>query len=88
MGGPPPGLPASIPHPGAQAQSGEDQPIELLKQMIDLAKQYLEVEPDEEDKATMTQLLAKLQQYLGKDQNDRDKTLGDPTLARVLRKSA
>ena len=84
---PPPGMPASIPHP-EQGGDAEAQPIDLLKQMIDLAKQYVDVEPDEEDKATMTKVLSTLQQYLAKDQADRAKLLGDATTQRVLRKTA
>lgn len=54
--------------------------------MIDLAKRYLEVEPDEEDKATMAQLLSTLQKYLAKDQADADKMLGGSLQPRALRK--
>jgi hypothetical protein len=80
-------------HSAGQAQdaapSGGDErePIAILKQMIDLAKQYLEVEPDEEDKATMAKTLATLQQYLGKEQADTAQALGQPAVQRVLRKS-
>lgn len=74
---------------GPPGQGGpEDQPVDLLKQMIDLAKSYLDVEPDEEDKATMTKVLQLLQQYLAKDQADQQAAMGgNPTIARVLRKA-
>lgn len=95
QGGPPPGFPgAGGPvdqgggFPPDQGGSPEDQPIDLLKQMIDLAKSYLDVEPDEEDKATMTKVLQLLQQYLAKDQADAQAAMGgNPTIARVLRKA-
>src|SRR5690348_4501524 len=76
-GGPPPGGPAAgPPPPGAGGGGSEDQPISLLKQMIDLGKRYVEVEPDEEDKATMTKVLSTLQGYLAKDQKENDQMLG------------
>jgi hypothetical protein len=56
--------------------------------MIQLARQYLDVEPDEEDKATMAKLLATLQQYKAKDQADMQQALGgNASVARVLRKT-
>lgn len=71
------------PQPGS-----EQQPVQILDQMIQLAKQYLEVEPDDEDKATMTKLLATLQQYKAKDQQDMQQALGgNASVARVLRKT-
>jgi hypothetical protein len=74
----------------APGQSGgsEDQPVQILDQMIQLARQYLDVEPDEEDKATMAKLLATLQQYKAKDQADMQQALGgNASVARVLRKA-
>lgn len=67
--------------------SPEDNPIEILRQMIEMAQQYMQIEPDESDKGTMAKVLAQLQGYLAKDQADRDKLLGNPAAARVLRKS-
>ncbi len=79
--GPPQGPPPS-PQSG-----GERDAIDLLKQMIDLANQYIQVEPDAEDQATMAKLLATLHQYLGKDQADTNKLLGNQSaLARVVSK--
>lgn len=72
---------------GAPGGGSEDQPISILRQMIDLAKQYIDVEPDEQDKATMTQIYAKLQSYLAKDQSDRETALGNGSIARLVRKA-
>lgn len=76
--------------PSAPESSGgsEDEPISLLNQMIDSAKRYLDVEPDEEDKATMTKILSQLQQYLAKDQADQDGMLGGKLSPRAVRKAA
>ena len=85
LGGSPGGAPAG---PPSDPQGGsEDQPIAILKQMIDLGNQYLGVEPDEADKATMAKLLATLQQYLAKDQADKDALLGGVSSPRGLRKA-
>ncbi len=73
---------------GPPGGGSEQQPLAILDQMIQLAKQYLEVEPDEEDKATMTKLLATLQQYKAKDQADTQQAMGgNPAVSRILRKA-
>lgn len=79
--------------PGGSADSAppsgggsEAKPIELLKQMIELAQQYIGAEKDDIDKATMTKVLAQLQQYLAKDQQDAEKAMGVTPQARFLRK--
>src|SRR5512146_1544209 len=57
----------------SDSEGGSDlpsDPIALIQSMIDAAKKYIDVEPDEEDKLTMTGVLQKLQQYLAKDQKD------------------
>ena len=58
----------------------------LIDQILALAEQYLQVEPDEEDKFTMEKLKSTLQQYLAKDQADSEKLLGGGALSRTLRK--
>lgn len=84
--GPPPGPPTQGPPQGGPSGS-ERAPIQILKQMIDLANQYMQVEPDAEDKATMAKLLQTLHQYLAKDQQDTAQAIGSPAVQRVLRKS-
>lgn len=95
QGGPPPGLLALLaahggPPPQAQPETpesgGERQPIAILKQMISLGNQYITVEPDAEDKATMSKLLMTLHQYLAKEQSDAEAALGGGPATRVMRK--
>jgi hypothetical protein len=57
----------------------------LLKEIVGLVQQYLQAEPDEEDKLQGTKLLQLAQQLLAKDQQDRDQALGGSN-ARLLRK--
>ena len=78
--GPPP-----MPSPGPGGP--EQEPLRILDQMIQLAKRYIDVEPDAVDKATMGKLLQTLLQYQSKDQMDADQALGSPGTARILRKS-
>jgi ABC-type uncharacterized transport system YnjBCD substrate-binding protein len=77
-----------IPGPADAEDSAEAKPIAILQQMIGLAGQYLQVEPDAEDKATMAKVLATLHQYLSKEQQDADQALGNKSTARLLRKQA
>lgn len=72
---------------GAPAGGGEQEPIAILKSMIEMAKRYIDVEPDQEDVATMTDVLNRLQRYLAKDQADHDGALGNPQTMRLLRKA-
>lgn len=69
------------------AQGSEEQPIAILQQMIDLAKQYMNVEPDQQDVATMAKVHTTLQTYLAKDQADREAALGNGSIARLVRKT-
>lgn len=59
--------------------------ISILKQMLDLAQQYLVVEEDEEDKLTMTKVLQQLQGYLAEEQKEKDGMLQGKMPARALR---
>lgn len=94
--GPPPELLAALqahgiggpPQPQQDSPGGEDErePISILKQMIGLANQYIKVEPDAADQATMAKLLATLHQYLMKEQQDAEQALGGGSATRVLRR--
>lgn len=95
MQGPPAGLQALLAgaqppqEPQEQPQDsggGDRQAISLLKQMIELGNQFIQVEPDAEDKATMAKLLATLHQYLSKEQQDAEAALGGGPGTRLLRK--
>lgn len=81
-GGPSQGAPDQ----GAPPQGGADQPLALMKQIVDLCQQYLQVEPDEEDKLQGSKLLQLAQQLLAKDQQDRDQAMGGSS-QRILRKA-
>lgn len=96
QGGPPDPFGGSLAGGGSDPLAGlggqpggnpEDQPIALLQQMIDLAKQYMDAEPDQQDVATMAKVLSTLQGYLAKDQADRDAALGNGSIARLMRKT-
>ncbi len=81
-GGPPPGPQQGPPQAGG---GGEREALSILRQMIDLAQNYIQAEPDPEDKATMAKVAATLHQYLAKDQADTNKLLGNQgTLAKVM----
>jgi len=70
--------------PQGPPSGGERESLSILRQMIDLAQQYIQAEPDAEDKATMAKLAATLHQYFAKDQQDTHKLLGNQSaLARV-----
>lgn len=87
--GPPPGLLAMLQGGGTPQDapaSDEREPIAILKQMIELAQRYMQVEPDAEDKATMAKLHATLQQYMAKDQADAEAALGGGPATRLMRK--
>lgn len=92
QGGPPPGLLALLQSQGQPQQqapqqgSDEREPIAILKQMIQLATRYIQVEPDAEDKATMAKLSATLHQYLAKEQSDAEGALGGGPATRLMRK--
>ncbi len=89
-GGPPPGPGAGPPPggPGPPGQGGGDagQALDLIKQIVDLCQQYLQAEPDQEDKLQGTKLLQLAQQLLAKDQQDRDQAMGGSN-QRILRKA-
>lgn len=95
QGGPPPGLLAMLQNGAGAGQASaegppdstsEREPIAILKQMIQLGTQYIAVEPDAEDKATMAKLLATLHQYLSKEQSDAEAALGGGPATRLMRK--
>lgn len=87
-----PGTPQPGPQPQPQGQpqpetsDDERQPIQILQQMIALGNQFIQVEPDAEDKATMAKLLATLHQYLAKEQQDAEGALGGGPATRILRR--
>src|SRR4051812_27877810 len=55
------------PPPGPDQGPGGGDPVAVLGQILDLANQYLQVEPDEEDKLTMQKITTLIQQLKAKD---------------------
>lgn len=82
-GGP---APAPSPQPPDQGGGDERQAIQILQQMISLGNQFIQVEPDATDKATMAKLLSTLHQYLAKEQTDAESALGGGPGTRLLRR--
>jgi hypothetical protein len=88
--GPPPNLAALLgagggPQQGATTQQGD--PVAIVSNMLDLAQQYLQVEPDQDDKLAMQKVSTELQQLLAKDQADGDKAMSGDLGPRTLRKA-
>ncbi len=81
-GGPPGGPPPDAGGGGPDAAKA----LDLIQQIVDLAQQYLQAEPDQEDKLQGTKLLQLAQQLLAKDQQDRDQAMGGSN-QRILRKA-
>lgn len=72
---------------GPSPQGGsEDDAVSILEQMLQLADQYRQVEPDQEDKATMEQARTLLQNLLAKDQKDKDGLLQGKASPGALRR--
>lgn len=88
-GGAPPADLASILGGAQQPQAPQAQgdPVEIVSNMLDLASQYVQVEPDQEDKLAMQKVMTELQQLLAKDQQDADKAMGGNMDPRTLRKA-
>ncbi|HEY7421468.1 MAG TPA: hypothetical protein VH541_05615 [Gaiellaceae bacterium] len=94
-GGPDPGYGAGPGGPGPgvdpgqqQAPSGGDpnsMAADILGQMLDLATQYMQIEPDEEDKQIVATCIAQLQKVRAKDQQDADKLTQGTVTPRALR---
>jgi hypothetical protein len=83
--GAPPGLPPDAGPPPDQGGGGS-QPLDLLKQLVDMIQQYLQAEPDEEDKLEGAKMLQLAQKLLAKDQQDNDAAMGGAN-QRILRKA-
>lgn len=85
-GGPGPDSAPPVPSAGGGGGS-EDKPLALIRQMISLGKQYIDVEPDPEDKATMGKLIATLLAYEAKDQKENDAAMGAGPAVKALRRN-
>ena len=83
MGG---GHPPFINLPADQSEQGGGGD-DLKAQILDMLRKAIQEDPDEEDKLAMEKCTSILQQLLARDQQDSQKALGDPSLARMLRKT-
>lgn len=86
-GGLPPGLEGLLgggapagPPPAPEGGSTTD----LLEQMIELAKTYIDTDEDEEDKHTMAKVLTILQGYLAEEQKEGREALGGKLSPKIM----
>lgn len=85
-GGPPGGMPPGPPpEPAAEEPAGDT--MSVIRQMIDMAKQYLDVEDDDQEKAQMAGILKTLQDFLAREQKEHDDAMGGKMSPRLIRKS-
>lgn len=83
MGDPMAGGPAGPPAPEPPSD-----PAGILKQMLDLSKQYMDVEQDDEDKAAIASILSKIQTLFAKQQREADAALGVSGPQKFMRRQA
>lgn len=89
-GGAPGGAPApAAPGPGEESGPGEGggDSVSLLGQALDLIRQAIDVEPDEEDKLTLEQCTTLLQKVKASNQKLQDTAMGAGPGAKFLRKA-
>jgi hypothetical protein len=84
-GGPPAG-PQDTGQPPDQGAAPGD-PVEIVTQMLEMGKTYLDTEEDHEDLLAMQKILTELQNLLTKDQQDADKAMQGNVSPRILRKA-
>ena len=70
---------------GASGSSPDAAAADILGQMLDLATQYMQIEPDEEDKQVIAVCIANMQKVRAKDQQDADKLAQGNVTPRALR---
>jgi hypothetical protein len=58
---------------------------DILGQMLMLGTQYMQIEPDEEDKQIIATCIAQMQKVRAKDQQDADKVTQGNVTPRALR---
>lgn len=84
----PPDLAAAISGSAPDSGQAEKNAVQLLDEIIKGLNQYLQVEPDEEDKVVATTCLTNLQKLKAKDQSEADKAMQGSTSPRMVRKAA
>lgn len=82
LGGPQP-APAAPPEEEA---AGSEDPVDLMKQALDLVRRALAVEKDEEDVLMLEKTTTQIQQYIANDQKMVDTAMGTGPGHKALRK--
>lgn len=75
-------------HPPQRGGQVGQQPVQLLRQMIALAHQYIGAEPDQVDKQTMLKVLVTLQGYLANEQKQAESAGGVTPQMKFLQKNS
>jgi hypothetical protein len=83
----PPDSGGVAPASSSSPAGGQQAAIEILKQMISLAQEYVQVEPDDIDKETMTKVLSTLQGYLAKNQKESEAAMGTTPALKGMRRA-
>lgn len=77
--------------PGGGPDTGGDDDrdaVAILKKMISLAQQYVQVEQDDTDKHTMMKVLTQLQSYLANEQKEQEAAMGTSPAMKFLSKNS
>ncbi len=85
MGAPPAG-PEPAPAAPADQGGGDEDPVDLMKQALDLVRRALAVEKDEEDVLMLEKTTTQIQQYIANDQKMVDTAMGTGPGHKALRK--
>ena len=86
LGGMAPGSPMGPPPEGAPPETSD--PSSILRQMLDLSKTYMDAEQDDEDKAAIASIMAKIQTLFAKQQREQDQALGVSGPQKFMRRQA
>lgn len=86
-GFPSPGMGSPGRDPGAES-GGEmpSDPTEILRQAIEMVKEYLNTEKDDEDLAAASKVIAALQSILAKQQKETDAAVGITPQSKYMRR--
>jgi hypothetical protein len=81
----PPGFFSGAPPPPIGGDEPPADPETILRDMLDMAAEYLEVEPDEEDRLQMQKVTSLLQALLAQNQKAADQMMAGKIVPRALR---
>jgi hypothetical protein len=82
------GVPPAGPPVGPPVEELARSPIDVLRDLLEGAQEYLSVEQDEEDKEKGGRILALVQQLLALNQRQADQMMGATPAAKALRKAS